>query len=83
MSDTTFLSAQQLSHAVEKVVASRGFEALDQKAAGFRAAFAMQAHEQNMCARIARTTSLVMVKLHPLPVLRRSASLMRHVRIPA
>ena len=42
MSDTTFLSAQQLSHAVEKVVASRGFEALDQKAAGFRAAFAMQ-----------------------------------------
>ena len=42
MSDTTFVSAQQLSHLVEKVVASRGFSDSYQKAAGFRAAFAMQ-----------------------------------------
>jgi len=42
MSDTTLVSAEQLTKLVEKVVASRGFNAEDQKTAGYRATFAMQ-----------------------------------------
>jgi len=42
MSDTTFVNAEQLTKLVEKVVASRGFNAEDQKTAGHRATFAMQ-----------------------------------------
>lgn len=41
MSDTTLVSAEQLTTLVEKVVASRGFKLDDQKIAGHRASFAM------------------------------------------
>lgn len=42
MSATTLVSAEELTSLVEKVVASRGFNAQDQKTAGQRATFAMQ-----------------------------------------
>jgi len=42
MSDTTLVSAEQLTNLVQRVVASRGFNAEDQNTAGHRATFAMQ-----------------------------------------
>jgi hypothetical protein len=42
MSDTTLVSAEQLTNLVQRVVASRGFNAEDQTTAGHRATFAMQ-----------------------------------------
>lgn len=42
MSDTTLVTAEQLTSLVERVVASRGFNEADQNAAGHRATFAMR-----------------------------------------
>jgi len=42
MSDTTFVTAEELTNIVQKVVASRGFGETDQQTAGYRATFAMQ-----------------------------------------
>lgn len=42
MSETTLVSAEELTNLVERVVASRGFNTQDQKTAGQRATFAMQ-----------------------------------------
>ena len=42
MSDTTLVTAEELNALVQRVVASRGFNADDQKIAGYRATFGMQ-----------------------------------------
>ena len=42
MSDTTLVSAEQLTSLIQRVVASRGFNVDDQNTAGHRATFAMQ-----------------------------------------
>ena len=42
MSDTTLVSAEQLTQIVEKVVASRGFDRANQQTAGHRATAILQ-----------------------------------------
>ena len=42
MSETTLVSTEQFTNLVQRVVASRGFNAADQSTAGYRATFAMR-----------------------------------------